>query len=73
MEDVSLDSWSGSATMGCVACGLIGRLPGLLISKIREAGKVRWFSSALTNLRFLRLLCTRKALAIVLQELSMHD
>lgn len=51
MEDLGLGSWPGSANMGCVACGWIGHLPSLLISKIREAGKVRWFSSVLMTLR----------------------
>lgn len=35
--------------VGCVACGLTGRLLSLLISEIRGAG---WLSSALTTIRF---------------------
>lgn len=38
--------------VGCVACGLTGRLLSLLISKIRDAGKTGWLSSALTTIRF---------------------
>lgn len=71
MEGVSLGSWSGSATNEVCGLWVDWSFAWLHISKTRGLGKVRWFSSALTTLRFEGSPVRGRHLLFFLQDLSM--